>query len=97
MKTKKISEASLADVKQALRVDTEEDDEYLEGIMGNAVAYIVKQTGLTEEKVMDDASLYYPFLCVCQYMYDERCYTVSKNELNPMAKAAIYAVAENYL
>ena len=97
MKTKKISEASLADVKQALRVDTEEDDEYLEGIMGNAVAFIVDETGLTEEEVMDRPSLYYPFLCVCQYMYDERCFTVSKNELNPMAVAAIYGNAVNYL
>lgn len=97
MKTKKISEASLSDVKQALRVDTEEDDEFLEGIMGNAVAFIVDQTGLTEERVMDMPVLYYPFLCVCQYMYDERNYTVNQDKLNPMAMAVIYGVAENYL
>ena len=49
----KISTLNLLSVKQYLRIDTDEDDELLGGIMDAAVGLIVSLTGLSAEAVRD--------------------------------------------
>ena len=93
----KISTLNLSSVKGYLRIDTEEDDELLGGIMAAAEGLIVSLTGLSAEAVRDVPEMGYAYLCICQQMYDVRDYTVSKDSVNPMAMAIIYGHAVNYL
>ena len=93
----KISTLNLLSVKQYLRIDTDEDDELLGGIMGAAEGLIVSLTGLSAEAVRDISEMGYAFLCICQQMYDVRDMTVSKDSLNPIVQQIIYAHAVNYL
>ena len=93
----KISTLNLLSIKQYLRIDTDEDDELLGGIMGAAEGLIVSLTGLPAEAVRDISEMGYAFLCICQQMYDVRDMTVSKDSLNPIVQQIIYAHAVNYL
>ena len=93
----KISTLNLPSVKQYLRIDTDEDDELLGGIMEAAEGLIVSLTGLSAEAVRDISEMGYAFLCICQQMYDVRDMTVSKDSLNPIVQQIIYAHAVNYL
>ena len=93
----KISTLNLQSVKGYLRIDTEEDDELLGGIMDAAEGLIVSLTGLSAEAVRDISEMGYAFLCICQQMYDVRDMTVSKDSLNPIVQQIIYAHAVNYL
>ena len=93
----KISTLNLQSVKQYLRIDTDEDDELLGGIMDAAEGLIVSLTGLSAEAVRDISEMGYAFLCICQQMYDVRDMTVSKDSLNPIVQQIIYAHAVNYL
>lgn len=93
----KISTLNLPSVKQYLRIDTDEDDELLGGIMDAAEGLIVSLTGLSAEAVRDISEMGYAFLCICQQMYDVRDMTVSKDSLNPIVQQIIYAHAVNYL
>ena len=93
----KISTLNLSSVKGYLRIDTEEDDELLGGIMEAAEGLIVSLTGLPAEAVRDISEMGYAFLCICQQMYDVRDMTVSKDSLNPIVQQIIYAHAVNYL
>ena len=93
----KISTLNLPSVKQYLRIDTDEDDEILGGIMDAAEGLIVSLTGLSAEAVRDISEMGYAFLCICQQMYDVRDMTVSKDSLNPIVQQIIYAHAVNYL
>ena len=93
----KISTLNLQSVKGYLRIDTDEDDELLGGIMGAAEGLIVSLTGLSAEAVRDISEMGYAFLCICQQMYDVRDMTVPKDSLNPIVQQIIYAHAVNYL
>ena len=93
----KISTLNLPSVKQYLRIDTDEDDELLGGIMDAAEGLIVSLTGLSAEAVRDISEMGYAYLCICQQMYDVRDMTVSKDSLNPIVEQIIYAHAVNYL
>ena len=93
----KISTLDLSSVKGYLRIDTEEDDELLGGIMDAAESYIVSLTGLSAETVRDISEMGYAYLCICQQMYDVRDMTVSQDSLNPIVQQIIYAHAVNYL
>ena len=93
----KISTLNLQSVKGYLRIDTEEDDELLGGIMDAAEGLIVSLTGLSAEAVRDISEMGYAYLCICKQMYDVRDMTVSKDSLNPIVQQIIYAHAVNYL
>ena len=93
----KISTLNLPSVKQYLRIDTDEDDELLGGIMDAAEGLIVSLTGLSAEAARDISEMGYAYLCICQQMYDVRDMTVSKDSLNPIVQQIIYAHAVNYL
>ena len=93
----KISTLNLQSVKQYLRIDTDEDDELIGGIMAAAEGFIVSLTGLSAEAVRDISEMGYAYLCICQQMYDVRDMTVSKDSLNPIVQQIIYAHAVNYL
>ena len=93
----KISTLNLLSVKQYLRIDTDEDDELLGGIMDAAEGLIVSLTGLSAEAVRDISEMGYAYLCICQQMFDVRDMTVSKDSLNPIVQQIIYAHAVNYL
>ena len=93
----KISTLNLSSVKGYLRIDTEEDDELLGGIMDAAEGLIVSLTGLSAEVVRDIPEMGYAYLCICQQMYDVRDMTVAKDSLNPIVQQRIYAHAVNYL
>ena len=93
----KISTLNLLSVKQYLRIDTDEDDELIGGIMDAAEGLIVSLTGLSAEAVRDISEMGYAYLCICQQMYDVRDMTVPKDSLNPIVQQIIYAHAVNYL
>ena len=93
----KISTLNLLSVKQYLRIDTDEDDELLGGIMDAAEGLIVSLTGLSAEEVRDISEMGYAYLCICQQMYDVRDMTLSKDSLNPIVQQTIYAHAVHSL
>lgn len=67
----KISEITAADVKQALRIDYEYDDDRIKNeIMPAAVSRLITLTNRTEEELDNYPELVHAFMCLCNDYYD---------------------------
>lgn len=68
----KLSDLTTSDVCEYLRIDDEEKDSLLLGIMDAARAYILSYTGLTDAQADEHEDLVMAFLLLCQDLYDHR-------------------------
>ena len=77
------------DVKGALRVDYQTDDDLIQMIMQGAEAFILERTGLTAEQADEYPQLIHAYFCLCNDMYDVREYVVDTDKLNPTVKSIL--------
>lgn len=85
----KISEITLENLKNYMRVDTEDEDTFIDTILVGAKAYIKNYTGLTDEDIENKEDLSLVVYVLCSEMYDNRQYTVEKDKINPIIKSIL--------
>lgn len=85
----RLSEASLGDVKEYIRVLDGNDDALIRNIMSSARGFVLSYTGLSAEEADENEEIYAAFLCLCSDMFDNRGYTVQNDRLNPIVKTIL--------
>lgn len=93
----KLSEATLASVKLAMRIDYDLDDSLIGSIMEAAKGYIRTYTGLTDSRLDDYPEVIHAFYCLCIDMYDNRSVEIANGRENPTVKQILGGIAVNYL
>ncbi len=78
-----ISEITLDNVKNYLRVYDDEDDSFITAVMAAATGYIVSYTNIPEDELDSYNEFDIAFYCLCADMYDVRAITVQDNKTNP--------------
>jgi uncharacterized phage protein (predicted DNA packaging) len=68
----KVSEITLEDIKQHLRVDFNDDDLYIEGLLISAKSYVKNYTGLDGAKIDTIAELTNVVLMIVADLYENR-------------------------
>lgn len=93
----KLSEVTLDDVKQMLRVDFDTDDEMIENIMAAATGYIKSFTGLDETSLDKYPEVVHAMHCLCSDMYNNVVMQVQHDKINPTVDQILKSVAINYV
>lgn len=93
----KVSEANESSVKRALRIDFDDDDEYIRDLIIAAKAFLVSETSLTEEELDEYPEMIHALNCLCADMYDNRGMTVSSGKPNPTVERIIALHRRNYV
>lgn len=103
----KVSEVTLATLKNYIRVDHDEDDVLLGAILVGAKAFIKGYTGLplvddlaTEEiehNIDQHEDISIALLVLCSEMYDNRSYSVDNHEVNPVVRTILQMYSVNNL
>lgn len=80
----KVSEVTAADLAEYLRVGevAASEEGFLSTIIGAAIAYMCKYTGLTKEQLDESSDLVVALLVLCQDMYDNRALYVDSANVN---------------
>lgn len=95
----KVSDVTSADIAAFLRVSevTPYEDGYLSTLIGAAVGYMCKYTGLTAAQ-LDESQDFVPVLLVlCQDMYDNRTLYVDSANVNRMVQSTLDMHSVNLL
>lgn len=93
----KLSEVTTENVKKALRIDYDYDDDYITSVMASAKSYIASKTSLTFEELDEYPEFVHAFYCVCADMYQNRETTVQNGRENPTVEAIIAMHRRNYI
>jgi uncharacterized phage protein (predicted DNA packaging) len=93
----KVSEVTLATLKNYIRVDHDEDDVLLEAILVGAKAFIKGFAGLDilDFDKYEDTTI--ALLVLCSEMYDNRSYSVDNHEVNPVVRTILQMYSTNNL
>ena len=102
VKPKQIDTSEILDVevvKQFLRIDSDEDDLYLESIViPSAIAYATTRTGLTVEELSNYKDITTALLLLCSMNYDFRNgMTSGQLKENPIITAILNSHRRNFL
>jgi hypothetical protein len=92
----KVSEITLEQVAEYLRLDEYEDDG-LRPLLDAARSFIRSYTGLTDEEIDTHEDFYIAVMVLCQDMHDNRCMYVDKNNLNKVVDAVLAMHCVNLL
>jgi uncharacterized phage protein (predicted DNA packaging) len=84
-----VSEITLAEVKNRLRIDYDTDDTTVSALMAAARAMIRDRTGRTDAEIDEFPQAYHLFMCICQHMYDSNDLTCSDTHLDRAAQCII--------
>lgn len=93
----KVSEMTLDDIKDYIRIDSEDDDLFLNTVFIGAKSFIRSYTGLTDEQIDEKEELTLPIYVLCAEMYDNRQLTIDKCTLNPIIKSILSMHCVNLL
>ena len=95
----KVSEVTSADLAEFLRVGevTPSEDGFLKTIIGAAIAYMCKYTGLTAAQLDGSQDFVPAFLVLCQDMYDNRALYVDSANVNQMVQSILDMHSVNLL
>lgn len=85
----KVSEITLDDIKNYIRIDSDNEDVFLNAVLLGSKSFIKSYTGLDDEKIDEKEELVLSLFVLCAEMYDNRQYTVDKSTLNPIAKSIL--------
>lgn len=93
----KITEITIADIKNYLHVSHDEDDTLISAILVAAKAFVSGFTGLSAEKqdTLEDLSM--AIFILASELYDNRSYTVENVNVNPVIKAILNIHSVNLL
>ncbi len=93
----KISEVTLAIVKDYCRVSDDESNTVLDAILTASKSYIKGYTGLTDEQLEAHEDITIALLVLCSDMYDNRQTTVQNANENKVVSTILGMHATNYL
>lgn len=94
----KLSEISPEEVKKALCIDYDYDDDFLLQIMAAAKDYMKNYTGLSADGLDEYPMTVHAFYCICGDMYDNRSAQITGSaKENPTVKTILLSIARNYL
>jgi uncharacterized phage protein (predicted DNA packaging) len=93
----RISEITVADLKKYLHVYHDEDDTLLKAILVAAKAFVKGYTGLTAEKLDTSEDLSMVIFILASELYDNRVYTVEKDNVSPVIQAILNMHSVNLL
>lgn len=93
----KISEITLSGMREYLRAESENDDDFLKGVMSAARQTIISYTGIPEDELDNYEDLSIAFYCLCSDMYDVRSMAVNSEKTNPTVKLILNMHSRNLL
>lgn len=95
----KVSEVTSSDLAEYLRVGevTPSEDGFLKTIIGAAIAYMSKYTGLKAEQLDESSDLVIALLVLCQDMYDNRALYVDSANVNMAVQSILDMHSVNLL
>lgn len=92
-----VAEMTVADVKQYLRVDTNNDDSLLAVILSAAKRFCAQYTGLTVTDLNSYEDMPLAVLAVAADMYEVRQFTLNGTQLNPTTAQILGTYSTNLL
>ena len=94
----KVSEVTLYDVKRWGRIEIEDDDFDIEGlIMPAAKERLCEYTGLTEAELDKSESLAIGYVALCVFLYDNRTLNIVNDKQNEVIQSFLDAHRVNLL
>ena len=94
----KISEITLVEAKEHLRIDDDYDSLVIEKYLKMAKNYVLKYTGLNKEKADEEEDLSFAVLAIVGEFYENRINSVtSQTKINPMVRSILDMHSINYL
>lgn len=87
----------LEDVKQYLRLDTDDEDNLLNMCIASAEQYVKDYTGLTDEEISENKTLVMATMAVIADMYEMRQATTSGIQINPFVDYVLNMYQRNLL
>lgn len=87
----------LEDVKQYLRLDTDDEDNLLNMCIASAEQYVKDYTGLTDEEIAEKKTLVMATMAVIADMYEMRQATTSGIQINPFVDYVLNMYQRNLL
>lgn len=93
----KISEITIENVMNYLRLDSDNDNTTVTAIMAAARQYILSFTGLSADECDSFEDLSIAYFSLCADMYDNRAMMVSNDKVNPLVKQILASHSVNYL
>lgn len=87
----------LEDVKQYLRLDTDDEDNLLNMCIASAEQYVKDYTGLTDEEIAENKTLVMATMAVIADMYEMRQATTSGIQINPFVDYVLNMYQRNLL
>lgn len=93
----KISEITVADLKNYLHVYHTEDDNLLSAILIASKAFVKGYTGLPEDMLNISEDLSMAVLILSSELYDNRTYTVDNTNVNPVIQTILSMHSVNLL
>jgi len=92
-----VSELTVDDVKNYLRVDTDTDNSLITVILSAAKRFCAQYTGLTLEALDSYEDMPLAVLAVCADMYEVRQLTLNGTQLNPTTAQILGTYSTNLL
>lgn len=94
----KISKITIVEAKEHLRIDYSYDDLMIENYLKMAKNYVLKYTGLSEERADNEEDLSFAVLAIVGEFYENRINSVtSQTKVNPMVSSILDMHSINYL
>lgn len=93
----KVSEITLDDIKTYIRIDTDDEDNFLNAVLTGSKNFVKSYTGLDNDKIDEKEDLTLPIFVLCAEMYDNRQFTVDKGTLNPIIQSILDMHSVNLL
>ena len=93
----KVSDITLDDIKTYIRLDSNDEDTFLEAVLNGSKSFVKSYTGLDDEKIDEKEDLTLPIFVLCAEMYDNRQFTVDKANLNPIIQSILDMHSVNLL
>ena len=91
----KYSEITTADINEYLRVEGE--DNLVNTLLTASKIFVKNYTGLSDEQLDVYEDLTVVIMILCSEMYDNRQFTVSKKDINPVIKIILDMYSINLL
>lgn len=85
----KVSEITLDDIKSYIRLDTDNDNIFLNAVLSGSKSFVKSYTGLDDMKMDEKEDLALPVFVLCAEMYDNRQFTVDKGTINPIVQSIL--------
>jgi len=91
----KYSEITIAEINEYLHVENE--DNLINTLLTASKAFVKGYTGLSIEQLDTYEDMTMVIFCLCAEMYDNRQFTVSKKDINPVIKIILDMYSINLL